>query len=242
MKTVNNLKEYLVLITLALFVTSCEQFELEEENSTPQNEQVEGFKGRTHDSDFPIDDVEVKEALFHMTYSGDISEEEANAKFNLDVKSFMKDYKKNSKGFSTEWFYFIATHTGNQSNNNTDDDVFVVTRFNTNKGKINSHRTLNNWGDDREKGDWDYYFFSTYYPNEAVSWVECDYVYIFLSGTDGWFITDLFVGVFPSFQSASSYGYSKIVAYPNVWLDNPSSDPCCDSYKSSSSFGRLTFD
>jgi len=240
MKTVNNLRAYLVLIALALFITSCEQSELNEETSISEDEQIEGFKGQTHSSDFQMEELSDEKALFHMTYSGNISEEEANYKFDVDVKSFMEEYKKSNRGVSTEWFYYVWTHTGTQSNNNTDDDVYSRVEFRTDKGRIRANRTLNHWGDDREKGDWDYYLFNTSYPGQAVSWVELDYARLSLWGTDGWFVTHFNVQAHPAYQSISSSGYTQIATQPNVWLDN-ATNSTDDIYESTSSVGRLNF-
>ena len=240
MNTLNNLKEYFVLIALALFITSCEESELNEEPTISQAEQVEGFKGQTQNIDFSMEELSNEEALFHVTYSGDISEKEANAKFNTDVKIYIEEYKKSNKGVSTEWFYYIWTHTGTQSHNNTDADVYSRVEFRTNKGGLRVNKTLNHWGDDREKGDWDYYLFSTSYPGQAVSWVEFYSARLSLWGTDGWFVTHFNVTAFPYYQSTSSSGYTKIIATPNVWLDNPTNSTSA-IYKSSNSEGRLNF-
>lgn len=238
-----NTKHILVIINLfvlALFITSCEESELNEETSIFEDEQVEGFKGQTYNSDFQEEEVSDEKPLFHITYSGNISEEEANAKFDTDVKAFKEEYKKSNRGVSTEWFYTVLTHTGTQTYNDTDAKVYSRVEFKTNKGGIWSTRTLNNLGNDREIGDWDFYLFRTYYPGQAVSWVELYNASISLLGTDGWFVTHFHVAVVPINQSISSSGYTRIFTYPNVWLDNPSSSGC-DVYESSNSEGRLNF-
>ncbi len=241
MKTLNNLKKYLVLTALALFIASCEKSELIEETSTPQGEQVEGFKSQTGNSDSEIGNLSDEKPLFHMKYGGDISEEEANARFEVDVKAFIEEYKKNNKGVSTEWFYRIVTHTGTQTYNDTDANVWGRVQFKTDKGNINAGwKELNNFGNDREKGDWDYYIFRAAYPGQAVSWVEVDHASLALQGTDGWFVTHFYAQVYTSIQSISSSGYSRIIAYPNVWLDNNTSSGW-DYYHNGNDVGRLNF-
>lgn len=241
MKTLNNLKKYLVLMTLAFFIASCEESELNEKTSISQDEQEEGFKSQTENSDSEIEELSDEKALFHMRYSGDISEEEANTKFDVDVKSFMEEYKKNNRGVSTEWFYFISTHTGIQTDNNTDASVWARALFKTDKGGINAGwKELNNYGNDREKGDIDFYLFRTYYPGQAVSWVEVDYASIALKGTDGWFVTRFNVILRDDEQSVSASGKSEIITYPLVWLDNTSSGGW-DYYHNGNDAGRLNF-
>lgn len=239
MKTLNNLKKYLMLIALALFIGSCEKSELNVE--TPVLQQEEGFKSLTGNSDSKLQNLSDEKPIFYMKYKGNLTEEEANARFAIDEQAFMKEYKKNNKGVSTEWFYRIVTHTGTQTNNDTDANVWGRVQFKTNKGNRNAGwKELDNFGDDREKGDWDYYVFRTSYPGQAVSWVEVDRACLALQGKDGWFVTHFYAQVYPSIQSISSTGYSRIISTPNVWLDNSTSSGW-DYYCNGNDVGRLNF-
>ncbi|PKV51983.1 hypothetical protein ATE84_4083 [Aquimarina sp. MAR_2010_214] len=239
MKTLNNLKMYLVLIGLALCIGSCEKSELNVE--TPVIEQEEGFKSLTENSDSKLENLSDEKPIFHMKYRGDLTEKEVNARFAKDAGVFMKEYKKKNKGVSTEWFYRIVTHTGTQTNNDTDAKVRVRVQFKTNKGNLNAGwKDLNNPGDDREKGDWDFYILRTAYPGQAVSWVEVDRACLALQGKDGWFVTHFYAQVYSSIQSISSSGYSRIISTPNVWLDNSTSSGW-DYYCNGNDVGRLNF-
>ncbi len=241
MKTLSNLKGAVLFLVLAISFASCEKSEIEQENSETTIQQEEGFKSRTGNNDTEIDNFTAEKPIFHMTYKGDLTEEEANAQFKVDADRFIENYKRSHRGVSTEWFYRIVTHTGTQTNNNTNANVWGRVTFQTDKGYKNAGWVkLDNFGNDREKGDWDYYIFRTEYPGQAVSWVEAECASLALQGKDGWFVTHFYAQVYSSIQSISATGYSRIIAQPNVWLDNSTSSGW-DYYTNCSDVGRLNF-
>ncbi len=205
-----------------LAISACEK----SEEAVPEisNEQ-EDFMSVTGKSDTKIEEnVTVEIPLLHRSYSADLSEEEAEAKFEKAVAEYMH---KNSvstnqqKGFSTRWYYRIRTKTGTQKDNETDGDARASVRFRTSRGiYTHSISNLDNAGDDRERGQTDYYYLSASYSGQAISWVEVQSAKISLKGTDGWFVTNYDVYVYPSYQTVSATGSSYLRSYPNVWLDN----------------------
>lgn len=243
MKTINNLKKYLGLAVLAIFIASCEKADLEENTTTVSlQQQEEGFKSTTGNSDSELENMSSDKPILHLKYRGHLSEGEANAKFEKDSKLFIEEYKKKNRGVSTEWFYRVATNTGTQSNNGTDGDVWATVTFKTNKGnKSTGYKELDNFGDDREEGDWDYYVFKTSFPGQAVSWVEAKSSCLALKGKDGWFIKRFYVQVYTSIQSIASSGYTSIISQPDVWLDSNSSSKFDYYCPGSIGTGRLNF-
>lgn len=225
MITLNKLMAVLFVIVLSLGLYSCQESELESlENSE------EGFESITGNSDSElevVEDVEVlelpglREPIFHASYDGSLSEEEALARYKVDEAKFLKEYVKNHKGVSTEWFYRINLRTGTQSNNETNGKVSVYVRFKTDKGYLGQRYTLPNAG--RYKGRWDWYTADTYYPGQAVRWVQVYCAQLALQGTDAWFPTNFVVGSGSWYQNVPATGNSRILKEPNVWLDSNTS-------------------
>jgi len=174
-----------------------------------------------------------------------MSKEEVDAQWEKMVTEYMSTVEKqelNDRGVSTEWFYTIKTRTGTQTHNDTDGDVYAYVNFNTSRGGVTQGGYLDNfWSNDREKGDWDAYLIRTYYPGQAVSWVQARWGQISLRGTDGWFPTDFDVHIYTSDQTVSATGYSRFYSAPNVWLDNSSSGGWDSYYTGVIGYGTLNF-
>jgi len=241
MKTLKNLRTIMLITALAVGFTSCQKSELNETESTENINQEEGFRSVTGNSDSEVEEISKEKPIYHVTYKGNLTSEEAEARFEKDAAKFMAEYKKSHRGVSTEWFYRIATRTGTQTHNDTDADVYGRVTFQTDKGFRNPGWVeLDNFGNDRERGDWDFYIFRATYPGQAVSWVEAECAQLALRGTDGWFVTRFYAQVYTSIQTLPSTGYSRIISSPNVWLDNASSSGW-DYYTNCSDIGRLNF-
>jgi len=219
----------LATIAVSVLMTSCEQAEIIQNSDVIETaNDLEGFKSTTDNADNPqpLTDVEMTVPVLHHRFNGDMSREEVEAQWTkmvADYISTLEDRQLDDRGVSTEWFYSIYTHTGTQSNNGTDDDVYAYVNFRTDKGYRTQGAYLDNFGDDREEGDWDMYLIKTHMPGQAVNWVEARWGQLSLKGTDGWFVKRFNVYVFGSYQTVSSNGYSHINSYPDVWLDNASS-------------------
>ncbi|MBG6132977.1 hypothetical protein IWQ47_004213 [Aquimarina sp. EL_43] len=222
MKRLTNLKMYVVGVVCVLAIASCEK---EESLNTEISNQTEGFMSKTGNSDTKI--VENTDEVFpvlHERYGADINEEEASAKFEEAVTEYILQNPlavNNEKGVSTEWFYRIKTITGSQGDNETDGDVKATVKFRTSKGiRYHSISNLDKSGNDRERGQTDYYLYRTSYPGQAVSWIEIQSATICLKGTDGWFPTTFDVYAYPYQQNVAATGGTAVRSHPNVWLDN----------------------
>lgn len=222
MKTVTNLKKYVLGVVCMLVIFSCEK---EEVLAPESSSELEGFMSKTGKNDTKIDE-NVNEAILvlHKQYSDGISEEEASVDFEKLVAEYVRQNPvdvNQQKGVSTEWFYRIKTKTGSQGDNETDGDVKARVKFRTSKGvTYHSISNLDKSGNDRERGQTDYYLYKTRYSGQAVSWVEIQSATISLKGTDGWFITVFDVYTYPLYQNAPVTGGTAVRSTPNVWLDN----------------------
>lgn len=245
MKKIFSLKKCAIVTTLFIFmITSCEK-ETIVTNEPTQNIE-EGFKSQTGNNDTVLDienESESKPAL-HMSYSSDLTQEESKAKFDLEVKKFISNRKKlKGRGVSTEWFYKVYTYTGTQTHNNTDAAVRSKITFKTNKGSVIHTYTLDQpLLNDREKGSHDWYLMiRSYYPGQAVDWVEVTKGQLQLNGTDGWFVKRFHIYIYTQDQSVPATGFSRLYSYPDVWLDN-NSNSGWDTYDTGSiGSGRVTF-
>lgn len=238
----------LMLVTAAILLTSCEQETIlsgVDSNETMVND-MEGFKSTTNNADSSFDDSnEVLEPIFSMSFDGDLTREEADAQWAKAVeeyKSNLNSTELENRAFSTEWFFYAVTRTGTQTSNDTDAKINVRVGFNTSKGYYTTpFYRMNNPGNDFEKGDWNYFFFRTYIPYEAVEWVEAKWGQLALKGTDGWFVTNFNVFVSRLHQTLPASGYTYMYSQPNVWLDNPSSGGWDYFYSGWIGNGRLNF-
>lgn len=243
MKNLCNLKIKTSLLIGALFIISCEKSETTLETEQILDQQEEGFKSETGNTDKALKiDAKAIQPILKMNFDATISKEEAILSFDKVVKEFVSKQPIQNKAFSTEWYYRVWTYTGNQSNNDTDGDAGTYVRFNTSAGGYTApFNWMDNFGDDRE-GGWDAYLFKASFPGQAVQWVEIDYATLFLEGTDGWFVTDFVVQLWTSDQTLPATGSSSLWCTPNVWLDNSCSNSCWDSYFCDrNNTGRLNF-
>jgi hypothetical protein len=82
---------------------------------------------------------------------------------------------------------------------------------------------LNNRGDDREKGQWDFYTFYVRVDASTTKWVELTSAVLYLKGTDGWYV-QLFDVIIDRAHQLFSYnrliGGSTIKTAPRTWLDS----------------------
>ncbi|GAA4273284.1 hypothetical protein U6A24_20225 [Aquimarina gracilis] len=206
------------------------------------NEQA-GFMSTTGNSNQILENkFEAQLPLLHMKLNGDLSEEEAAARFDEVVAEYMKNNEKSDKAVSTEWYYRIATLTGTQAGNGTDGNVRASVYFYTDKGAHNAKNIVLDYPDidERELGKWDYYLFKTAFPNQAVSWVKVGASNIQLQGTDAWFVKQFHTYMVTSDQTVPASGTTNIYTFPNVWLDNNCAD-CWDTYQRRGGYGKLEF-
>ncbi len=239
MKILVNFRICVLAAISSVIIMSCEKPGIDSKITNENNEK--DFMSITGNSDAYIrnEESDAVKPLLHMRFDKGVSEEEVSIQFNKAVKTYMNK----NKGVSTEWFFRISTKTGTQTNNGTDGEVRASVTFDTDKGGLYvPNIDLDNFGDDREEGDWDLYLFGTSYPGQAVKWVKIRYASIRLKGTDGWFITDFYTRMYPSMQSVPSTGKSVLFTYPRIWLDN-TTDSGWDTYTADPrrSIGTLNF-
>jgi len=233
------------VLALSVVLTSCEQEAILPDTDVEITNDIEQFKSTTGNADgVQPSNTNITTPVLHHRFSGDISEEEAEVQWEAMVAGYISTLETTEieeRGVSTEWFYTIKTRTGTQTHNDTDGDVYSYITFATDKGTVTQGAWLNNFGNDREKGDWDAYFIRTYMPGQAVSWVEARSGQLVLKGTDGWFPTDFDLHVHSGDQSISASGHSHFYTAPNVWLDNSTSSGWDYYVTGNVGYGRLNF-
>ena len=98
---------------------------------------------------------------------------------------------------------------------------------------------MNNEGNDRENGAWDFYYFGTHVS--SINWIEAESAVLALQGTDGWHIRFFDIRVWSSRQFSSAIGNSRAISSPQIWLDNNTSTGW-DYYNTGNvGTGRTTF-
>ncbi|MEW7278432.1 hypothetical protein ABW636_07535 [Aquimarina sp. 2201CG1-2-11] len=212
MKISSNFKKYLVVTALALFIASCEKSELNEQASVSE------------DKTEKLNDE--NSIIFHKSYSGDLSEKEANAKFEVDLKIFNENRKiSEKKSFVWQWYSKLSVKTGTLSNSQTNGTVKMKALYNRGPNSAEpglrgtllvNRRTLDN----PENGQWDFYIFR--HIEHVVGWVKIENVEFILdeNSNDGWFLERFQLEITPSLQQNSSSGSSILVDVPKEWLDN----------------------
>jgi len=237
-----------VILSLSIFFISCEKTDDVTDATAIQAE--EGNRSTTNNAqEISIDEnTEVLKPIMYKSFDGDLSKEEVEVKWKKEVKTFIEKYKLENpqiveRGFSTELFFDIYTRTGCQTNNNTDGDAYARFNFRSNNGtRTTSWYELDNFGDDREKCDWDIYLMRRDgLSGEVITYAEARWAQLALKGTDGWFPTDFDIHIHNSDQTVSATGASHIYSAPNTWLDSSSSG-AWDYYSTGTiGFGRLSF-
>ena len=237
MKNQNNFTKYAWILVLTLIIASCQKTDSEDTvvESTDQEENV-STTGNT-DGTLEVEEEGISieaavEPVLHVQYDKSINEETAKAMFEDEVAQYMsKQAKTTQRGFSTEWFFTVGTRTGNQTDNGTEGLVMAQVEFKTDKGSV-----LTNWAalnvDAKEgttqppyvhrKGSLDWYLFRTYYPGQAVSWVQVNNARVAMRGTDDWFLEWMSVSIESWKQTVGAEGKARLSSSVNEWFDNSS--------------------
>lgn len=233
------------LIAFALLIISCDKQETETDIS---KEAVieEGFMSTTEHSDSEIE--ESQEGLYpllHISFDASLSEEEADAKFQTEISKLEKEVDQTTNKGGRSVFYSIRTRTGGCTNCKTDGRVEASVSFKSQEGISYSPKLyLDNHGDDRERGQWDFYIF-VHKIDVWDEWIAVNRATINLQGRDGWYIKKLDVIIesinVPMFQWSVT-GRSHLDSYPELWLDNKYLTSW-DSFSTRwASRGRVTFE
>ncbi len=213
MKTLNNFKKYVLIAACTIVITSCEKSEVDTEINTIET----------------TDEVVTKtvKPFLHMSFDADVSEEEASAMFNKALEEY---YNKNalSKISTKNWTYRITTRTGNSKYDDTDGAVKSTVRFRTNTGAHTWTVYLDNTGNDREKGQTDYYGIDITF-DQSLRWVELRSASISLKGKDKWVFNKFKVDMTKLMQPGSESNYLggsllEPVINPAGSLDNNSTN------------------
>ena len=220
-----------ILIGIFFFgLTSCKKDETE-----PANE--EGLKSSTGDLETPSppeaeDAIASRaEVVFHKSYDAELSEEEAAALWERDVKQFKKESAQNKvNGVSTEFFFGLEIWSGTQTHNGTNGYAGFYGAFETDQGLVISQfvelNTEGELGDDAG-GISDFYLVKVIIeePNDPISFVRAQWANLWLHGTDGWFVKRFSVYVEDQLQSVPASGRGSLIVHRiNKWLDNETSD------------------
>jgi len=225
-------------MVLALVMVSCQKEEAENDLFI-ENAQEEGFLSETGNNDSEIEATsEILSPLLHRRYDASLSREEASALFDSEISKFKKE---NGQASRASYFYFqVETRTSNYAHSQTDANVWARVNFLTDKGTKNvPWFPLNNTGDDRQNGAWDFYYFGTH--ASSISWLEAKSATVALQGTDGWHVKYFDVRVYSWKQSASATGNTRAISNPEIWLDNTTSSGW-DYYSTGNvGTGRTTF-
>lgn len=239
MKNINVLTTLAMVVVWALFAVSCEKSETETD-LPKEDSQDEGFNSHTGHND-SIMDVTSKtlSPLLHLRYDASLSKEEAEASFDMAVAKFIKENGHAEK--TSSYFTFrVWTRTGNLSHSQTDGNVWARFNFLTDKGpKHLPWVRLNNEGDDRENGAWDFYYFGSH--ASSINWLETKSATLALQGTDGWYVKYFDVRVYSWDQYVSATGSTRILSDPETWLDNATSGGWDYYYTGYVGTGRLNF-
>ncbi|MRI01453.1 hypothetical protein GH721_12995 [Kriegella sp. EG-1] len=225
------------LLIMVLLMTSCQK----EENKINIDDSLEeGFTSKTGNNDSELNNTqEFLIPLLHRQYNSSLSKEEATSKFNEAITKFEKENGNANK--SASYFYFdVQTRTSNYNHSQTDGSVWARFNFVTDKGNLNLPWTrLNNEGNDRENGAWDFYHFRTHVS--SINWLEAKSATLALRGTDGWHVKYFDTRVYSWDQFSSATGNTRAISNPEIWLDNNTSTGW-DYYNTGNvGTGRTTF-
>lgn len=239
MKKINLYRTLAFLFVCNFFAVSCEKSETETELPIEES-QVEGFNSKTGNNDSSVEMTsEALSPLLHVRYDASLTKEEAEASFDTAVSEFVKENGHASK--SSSYFTFrVQTRTGNLAHSQTDGSVWARFNFLTDKGyKYLPWTKLNNAGDDRQNGAWDFYYFGTHVS--SINWLEGKSASLALKGTDGWYVKYFDVRVYATDQYVSATGNTRILSNPEIWLDNATANGWDYYYTGNTGSGRTNF-
>ncbi|MBP2831898.1 hypothetical protein J8281_06825 [Aquimarina sp. U1-2] len=243
MKNLLNLRAITFLGFGVLFMVSCEKSETENDIvQVSEQTENESFKSQTGNDGEILKVKETLQPVLKIHFTKDVPHDVAVQEFNKAATAYIaKQPKQSNKGFSTEWFYRVWVRTGTQTHNETSGPVGTFVRFTTSVG---TYTPAFNWMDDAGDsldGGWDGYLFRATFPGQAIEWVEVDYGYLYLKGTDGWFVKDYVCQIWKEDQTVTATGSSGFWSNPNIWLDNDTSDGWDNYYSGNTGTGRLNF-
>jgi len=226
------------LIVLSLVLTSCQKEETENDPFI-ENSQEEGFFSKTGNNDSEIEiSSDFLTPLLHRSYDSSLSKEEAVALFHQEVSKYEKENGETQRASYVR--FEVWTRTSDIAHSQTDANVWARVNFLTDQGSKNvPWFRLNNEGDDRQNGAWDFYYFGTHIS--SISWFEAKSSTVALQGTDGWHIKYFDIRVWGHKQFPSATGNSRVLSNPEIWLDNSTASGWDYHYTGYVGTGRTTF-
>lgn len=239
MKTLLKFKAIAIILLCSLTFFSCSKNETVTTENTNQEEFLSTTENSISELESIKDAVELEsEVIFSKEYDEDLTEEEASAKFDKDLKEFLLTNPQTpKKALSTEWFYNAGIRTGYQTGNTTKGLVQSRVYFRTNRGT--SWVGYNYPYGTASKPGWKFQHSRGWYPNNApVSYVKPIGHRISMKGTDAWFVIELIADVFSFHQSIAAWGNCGLTSKPYVWLDSYSSSGWDHYYTSSGQWGN----
>ncbi|EZH75153.1 hypothetical protein ATO12_10540 [Aquimarina atlantica] len=249
MKTVLKFKKYMFVAVCILMTASCEKSTVDAE--VVNANEKEGFMSTTGNSNVIItdDQSEAIQPIIHMSFSAETSKSEALAKFDEAIAKYHSKNNNENKGsvFSgptKPWYYRVVTVTGKYQDTGsnhcgTNGSVRLDVGFLTDAGEIVKHNMkLDNPGNDREEGAFDYYYLGLNLPYD-IKWIEINAALIRLKGTDGWFLKEIDI------VSTGDEDYTRLNSKPNLWLDSSASNLWdsfhTDDHETTNKNGRYDF-
>jgi len=235
MKTLHIFKKPAFILLCILGITACEKTESDTEIINK-----EGFMSTTGNSNTLITEnqSEAVTPIFHMSFGAEIGKEEATAKFQETIAEYHSTNNSQNRGPIltgpiTKWYYRVVTITGdyedaNSYNTGTDGSVRISIDFLTDLGIITKNDLrLDNPGNDREEGTWDFYYFALDLPNPLdISWIEVESAALKLKGKDGWYIRE--VGIRGN-ENDNTAQNTALTSRPGLWLDSDCNN-CWDTF------------
>ena len=225
------------VLMITVTMTSCEKTETVE----APIDAIEENNITTNSGEIEIDKTNAKKPILHKSFSKDLTKEEANAEWNKVVDEYIQSLPEeeiDDRGYGKSWYLTAVTHTGSGSSDDTDDDVYAGLSFRSDRGNFSSPWwELNNHGDDREEGDWDYYLMR-YDHHSYLRYVGLNSATIALCGDDGWYLKyfDITIRLI-----GKNYSCSIVQDDRNVWLDNSNSNLCAYHYSGGIGSGTCYF-
>ena len=170
-----------------------------------------------------IDETTAEKPVFHKSFSSDLTKEEAKAEWTKAVDEYIKALPKEEveeRSHCSGFYMSVQTLTGSQLYAGTDGSVSTKIYLKSSKGDIQTKwYSLNNPGDDRERGDWDFYLVR-YDNSSSLNWFGIESTKLALKGTDGWYVKyfDVYIQ-----KPSGTTGYSNLISDPLTWLDSSQS-------------------
>ena len=140
------------------------------------------------------------------------------------------------RGASTEWYFTVETFTGYQTDNATNGKKMAQVRFRTDKGDVISQWLDISAGHSGTSISW----FRTYFPREAVAWVQIQTAEFALRGTDDWFLRSFKVSADRLHQNVHASGKADLNKSIDKWFYNDSPS-AWDRFKTGYGSGTMYF-